>query len=71
MDGELRFQSVRYIPSQIGEFLHESDDVLNIKLSSVDSVVEVHGKETRVWAFAAPIEAAQPQLSAVRTVKIG
>lgn len=37
---------------------------------SVDSVAEAHSKETREWASAAAIEAAQPQLSAVRTVKI-
>lgn len=37
---------------------------------SVDSVAEAHGPETREWASAAAIEAAQPQLSAVRTVKI-
>lgn len=71
MDGEHCFESFGYIPSQIEEFLHDSDDMLNIRLLSVDSVVEAHGKETRMWALAVPIEAAQPQLSAVRTVKIG
>lgn len=71
MDGELCFQTVQYISSQIEEFLQDSDDVLNITLLRVDSVPEAHGKETRVWALAAPIEAAQPQLSAVHTVKVG
>ena len=71
MDGELCFQTVGYIPSQMEEFLHDSDDILNISFLSADSVLETHVMETRVWALAAPIEAAQPQLSAVRTVKIG
>lgn len=65
------FQIVGYIPTQIEDFPQDSDDTLNIKLLSVDSVLETYGKKTRVWALTSPIEAAQPQLSAVHTVKIG
>lgn len=71
MDGELCFQTVGYIPSQIEDFLQDPDDILNITPLSVDSVLEARGKETRVWTLTAPIEAAQPQLSAVHTVKVG
>lgn len=70
-DGELCFQIVGYIPSHIEEYLQDSDDVLDIRPLRVDFVLAAQGKETRVWALAAPIEAAQSQISATRTVKVG
>lgn len=70
-DGEICFQASRPISSQLSVFLQDLNSVLEVELLMKDSVHISNGHKTSVWTLTGPIDAAQPQQSVFRRVKVG
>lgn len=70
-DGEICFQAFKPISSQLSEFLQDLNSVLQVELLMEDSVHIGNGHKISVWTLTGAIDAAQPQQSVFRSVKIG
>lgn len=70
-DGEICFQVLGPIPSHLSVFLQDLDGGLQVDPLLDGSIHVSKGLETSLWTLTGSIEAAQPQKSAFRSVKLG
>ena len=70
-DGEIIFQTLGPIPSQLSVYLQGLDGALLVEPLVSDSTGVSTSPERVLWTLTGKIEAGQPQQSAFRTIKLG